>query len=291
MSKSGVAVVVDSSATLPPELVEKYDLHVIPLSVNWEGSTYKDGVDITPEMFYERLATTEELPSTSQPSAGEFRDLFGRLAETSDSILAILISEHLSGTVASAVAARQMMADFPIEIVDSRSASMGLGFMALEAARAVQQGRNLVEAGAAARALVPQMQVIFVVDTLEFLHRGGRIGGARWLVGSMLSMKPLLKLEDGQIEALASVRTKRKAILRALEIAEEYAAGRGPLHIAVMHAGADDEAQRMHDWVQEKLDPAELHMAEVSAVIGVHTGPGLVGMAYYTEFRQDATIG
>jgi DegV family protein with EDD domain len=283
MSVPNVAVVVDSSATLPPELVEKYDLHVIPLSVNWEGETYKDGVDITPEIFIQRLSTAEELPSTSQPSAGEFHDLFSKLAETNDSILAVLISEHLSGTMASAVAARQMMADFPIEIVDSRSAAMGLGYMAIEAARAVQQGKNHVEAGQVARALVPRTEVIFVVDTLEFLHRGGRIGGARWLVGSMLSMKPILKLEDGRIEALASVRTKRKAILRALEIVQEDTAGQGPLHIAAMHAGAEEEAQRMHDWLQENLNPAELLMAEVGAVIGVHTGPGLVGMAYYTE--------
>jgi DegV family protein with EDD domain len=283
MSKSDVAVVVDSSATLPPELVEKYDLNVIPLWVNWEGDTLKDGVDITPETFFERLAVAEQLPSTSQPSAGEFHDLFTKLAKTSNSILAVLISEHLSGTVASAVAARQMMPDFPIEIVDSRSAAMGLGYMVLEAARAVQQGKSHIEAGEVARALVPQMQVIFVVDTLEFLHRGGRIGGARWLVGSMLSMKPLLKLEDGQIEALASVRTKRKAVMRALEIAKEYTAGRGPLHMSVMHANAADEAQRMHDWVREELNPQELLVAEVGAVIGVHTGPGLVGMAYYTE--------
>lgn len=283
MSKSDVAIVVDSSATLPLELVEEYELNVIPLWVNWAGETLKDGVDITPETFFQRLATAEELPSTSQPSAGEFHDLFTKLAETHESILAVLISDHLSGTIASAVAAKQMMPDFPIEIVDTRSCAMGLGYMALEAARAVRQGMSHVEAGEVARALVPQMQVIFVVDTLEFLHRGGRIGGARWLVGSMLSMKPLLKLEDGQIEALASVRTKRKAVARALEIAEEHTAGRGPLHMSVMHAGAADEAQQMHDWVEERLNPKELLMAEVGAVIGVHTGPGLVGMAYYTE--------
>ncbi len=283
MSKSRVAVAVDSTAFIPPELVAKYNIHVIPQCLIWEGTTLLDGVDITPDEFYERLGTAKELPTTSQPSAGEFHEFFSRLAETNDSIVGVFISEYLSGTIASAKTAAEMMPDFPIEIVDSRSASMGLGFIALEAARAVEKGLSHVEAAQAARALVPITHAIFVVDTLEFLHRGGRIGGAQRLLGSMLSIKPVLHLDDGRIEPLVSVRTKRKAIERMLEIVADDTRGKGPLHASVIHAAAQDEATKFLEQVRDLLKPVELLTSELSPVVGTNTGPGLVGLGYYCE--------
>lgn len=283
MAKEKVAIVVDSTAYLPPDLVEKYDLHVIPLILNWEGKSLRDNVDIEANDFYTRLPTAKEMPTTSQPSGGEFHELFSKLAETADSILAILISEPLSGTVASAKIAASMMEDFPIDIVDSRSSSMGLGFMALAAARAVEKGADLAEAAATARQLVPHMHVLFVVDTLEFLHRGGRIGGANRLIGSMLSIKPVLHLEDGKIEPLAKVRTKKKAVSHLLQLAEEELAGKDNVHIAVIHALAQDEANHIYEEVKQRLNPAELLQADISPVIGAHVGPGAVGLVYYAE--------
>jgi DegV family protein with EDD domain len=283
MAKEKVAVVVDSTAYIVPELLEKYNIHVIPQILNWEGKSYHDDVDIKPEEFYQRLPQSKAMPTTSQPSAGEFHELFSQLAETADSIVAVLISEPLSGTQASARAAADMMDDFPIEIVDSRSTSMGLGFMALEAARAVERGASYKEAAEAARLLVPHMHVAFVVDTLEFLHRGGRIGGAKRLVGSVLSIKPVLHLADGRIEPLASVRTKRKAVQHLVQIVADELNGKENTHVAIIHAAADEEAQALYDQVKSSINPSELLLTGMSPVIGTHAGPGTVGLVYYTH--------
>jgi DegV family protein with EDD domain len=281
MSKDEVAIIVDSTAYLPAELITEYNLHVIPLYLNWAGESLRDNVDITPEEFYKRLQEAKEMPTTSQPSAGEFVELFSRVAEAADSIVGVFISSELSGTVASAHAAAEMMEDTPIEIVDSYSASMGLGYITLAAARAVANGADHAAAATAARALVPQTQLLFMVDTLEFLHRGGRIGGARRFVGSMLSIKPVLHLVEGRIEPLASVRTKRKAIQHMLDKAAEEMSHKHDIHAAVIHAAAEQEANRLRDEVKELLDPVELLVAEISPVIGAHAGPGAVGLIYH----------
>jgi DegV family protein with EDD domain len=283
MPKARVAVVVDSTSTLPEHLVKQYGIHMIPQNLIWERETYADGVDITPAQFYERLKTAEEMPSTSQPSAGEFHEFFQRVAQTADTIVAVLLSEKLSGTLASAYAARDMMPDFPLEIVDTKSASMGLGFMALEAARAAEQGQDYHQVAEAARRLIPKMHVLFVVDTLEFLHRGGRIGGAARLFGSLLSMKPVLQLVDGQIEPLARIRTKRKAIDHVLEVVKEDVAGKGNVHVAVIDAAAPEDAAVIRDFAARELKPVELIETQLSPTIGANVGPGTVGIVYYVE--------
>lgn len=283
MAKSQVAVAVDSTAYLPPDLAAEYKIHVIPQCLNWEGKTLLDGVDITPGQFYERLKVAKEMPTTSQPSAGEFHEFFGKIMDETESIVGIFISEHLSGTLNSARMALEMMPESSIEIVDSRSASMGLGFIALAAARAAAAGASQPEVVKMARDMVPLAKAIFVVDTLEFLHRGGRIGGAQRLLGSMLSIKPVLHLDDGRIEPLASVRTKKKALLRTLEIVAEDSANKGPLHASIIHAAAPDEAAQFQEAVQNELHPVEIFISELSPVVGANTGPGLVGMAYYCE--------
>lgn len=283
MSKAKVAVVVDSTAYIPQALVEQYNIHVIPLLVNWSGESLRDNVDIIPDEFYARLETAKEMPSTSQPSAGEFFDLYSKVAEEADSIVSIHISSELSGTVASAHAAAKLMEDFPIEIVDSLSTSMGLGYMALASARAAENGADLQEVAEAARVLIPKARLVFAVDTLEFLHRGGRIGGASRLFGSMLSIKPLLELKDGKIEPLEKVRTKKKAVKRLLDIAVEECAGKSKIYAAVANASAPEEAQIFADELQKRLNPVELYIVDLSPVIGTHTGPGLVGLAWVAE--------
>jgi DegV family protein with EDD domain len=283
MAKKKVAIVTDSVSNLTPELVAEYDVHVIPLNLHWEGDTFLDGIDITAAEFYDKLGTAKEIPTTSQPSAGEFKEFFMKVAEDSDGICCITISEHLSGTLASANAAVQMLPDLPIEVIDSLSASMGQGFIVLGAAKAAKEGRDLAEVAEAARQMVPITRAVFVVDTLEFLHRGGRIGGAKRLLGSVLSIKPLLHLVDGRIEPLASVRTKRKALGRALDIIEADTTGKGPLHAAVLHAANPDGAEKFMKAVQDRLNPVELLVTELTPVVGTHTGPGLVGLGYYNE--------
>jgi DegV family protein with EDD domain len=283
MAKKKVAIATDSVSNLTPKLVKQYDINIIPQVLNWEGTTYHDGIDITQSEFYRRLATANELPTTSQPSVGEFKEFFEKIAKGCESILCITVSDHLSGTLDSARGAQQLVKDVPIEVIDSRSASMGQGFIALAAARAVKEGASLAEAADIARQMVPITKAVFVVDTLEFLHRGGRIGGAKRLFGTLLSFKPILHLDDGRIEPLENVRTKRKALARALSIIEADTTGKGPLHVAVMHAGNPGEAEQFGREVVDRLKPVEVVETELTPAIGTHTGPGLVGLAYYNE--------
>lgn len=284
MAKSNVAIVVDSTADLTPELIEQYNIRVIPLIINWSGESLYDGRDITADTFYQRLATATDMPTTSQPSAGEFVEVFQEAAQTADSILCLTISSELSGTYASAQAARDMMEDIPVEVVDSRQASMGLGFVALAAARALEEGASLSEAVDLIHRVIEQTQLMFVVDTLEFLHRGGRIGGGRRFIGSVLSIKPILGLDgaEGTVQPRGSVRTKKKAVKHMVSLARDHIAGRSNLHLAILSTGPESEAQQLGAQLQAEFNPVELHYANLSPVIGTHVGPGAIGFVYYT---------
>lgn len=290
MAQKSVAIVTDSSAFLPEVVREQYGIHMIPLNLHWGEESLLDGVEITTDEFYRRLAEADAVPTTSQPSAGRFLELFERVAEEADSIVGVFISSDLSGTFASANAAREMMADYPIEIVDSRSASLGLGLIAVAAARAVEEGKGFRQAAAAARTLAQHTRVLFVVDTLEYLHKGGRIGGAKRFLGSVLSIKPILHLVDGEIEPLGSVRTKRKAVDRMLTVVRDETAGAGPLHMAVISAAAPEEGDALCARVRREFDPASLIQGELSPVVGAHTGPGTVGIAFYDGALLGAEI-
>ncbi|MDT8306017.1 MAG: DegV family protein [Anaerolineae bacterium] len=282
MSKHKVAIITDSTAVLPHELLDAHPIFVIPQNLHWGEESLLDNVDITPAQFYRRLQTAKELPTTSQPSAGTFLTFFQEVAEKAESIVAILISAELSGTVASAHAARDMMeGPVPIEIVDTRSASLGLALVVSAAAHALEVGKNHEEIAELARMLSPHLHTLFVVDTLEYLHKGGRIGGAKRLLGSVLALKPLLHLKEGRVEPLTSVRTKRKAVDRMLEVVRENAAGASALHMAVAHAAAEEEADQLAQRVQEEFQPVELMRSDVSPVIGTHTGPGTLAVAFY----------
>jgi DegV family protein with EDD domain len=280
---SKVAIVVDSTAYIPEDLIKKYNLHVIPLTVNWQDETLLDGVDITPPQFYKRLQSTSEIPTTSQPSAGAFADFFKKVAEEADSIVAIHISDHLSGTLDSARSAVDMLDNIQIEIVDSLSTSMGLGWIVLAAARAVEQGKSAEDVAQLARELVSKSRIIFVVDTLEYLYKGGRIGGAQRLMGSVLSIKPLLHLEEGKIEPLASVRTKKKAVEQMLDVIDEEIKDKKSVRMATFNALAPEEAKELGDMLQARFKPIELLHAELSPAIGTHVGPGTIGAAYIVE--------
>lgn len=284
MSKAKVAIVTDSTCNLTSEMAAEYNIHVIPQNINWAGQTLRDGVDITTETFYERLDPKQEIPTTSQPSPGEFLEYFQKVAETADSITGVFLSEYLSGTYQSAYAGAEMMGDYPIEVVDTRSVSLGLGLLALAAARARDEGQSYTEIAELVRTLSPHMRVMFVVDTLDYLHKGGRIGGAQRLVGSVLSIKPLLEIKEGRIEPLASVRTKNKAVQHMFGIAQEEIAGRtSGVHAGVIHSANHAGGEALVAQIEQAFHPEELIMSELSPVIGVHTGPGLLGMGYYIE--------
>ena len=280
------AVVTDSTSNLPPELVEQYAMSLIPLTVHWGGESYFDGVTLDADTFYQWLQTRKDFPTTSQPSAGAFIDFFQKVAKDkgTDTILGVFISSELSGTIASAMQARghlyETRPDLHIEIVDSRSVSMGLGLAVLAAQRAADGGTSVEEAIEAVKRCQEATHVIFAVDTLEFLHRGGRIGGAARLLGSALNLKPVLTVADGRIEPLEKVRTRAKSLRRVIELAEERLDGRRPKEAAIIQAEAHADLGKFKEMVRERLNPERLHTVTLSPVLGTHGGPGTLGIAF-----------
>lgn len=283
---SKVAIVTDSGVNLPQEMEKARNIHVVPLNVILDGKTLRDGIDVTPTRFYEFLRAASELPTTSQPSTGDFVEVYSRLGEQADAIVSIHLSERLSGTIKSALVARELVNHVPVEVVDSRSASLGLGFVVLAAAKEAEQGKAVDAVVAAARRLIPRISVIFVVDTLKYLHMGGRIGGASAMLGTALRIKPLLHIHEGRVDPLERVRSKCKATERMLEImAQELQddGSQGALHAAVAHADRDGEAEELKGQVLSRFHPDEFYLSELTPAIGTHAGPGTLGLAWYVD--------
>lgn len=283
---SKVAIVTDSTSNLPPELIRNLPIYSVPLHVIWGENNYLDGVDITPDQFYARLITTKVLPTTSQPSPEAFKTLFLRLLEEGYDILTITISAKLSGTMDSAIQAKAMLPGPRIELIDSLSTSLAMGFQVLAAARVAAQGATLKESLAVAEQARSKSGVFFVLSTLDFLHRGGRIGGAAAFFGTVLNLKPILELRDGRVEAVERVRTSSKAIDRVLDLFEEKAKqNSSPVRICALHSDNPTEGQELLDRAKQRFgvtEVAEAFVGQVPPVLGVHTGPGAMGIAYMT---------
>jgi DegV family protein with EDD domain len=278
-----IVIVTDSTAYIPEEALGDFNIPVIPLWLIWGDERFRDGVDIDPATFYARLPESKVFPTTSQPSVGEFVEFFQEAGAGVDAIVGVFISSKLSGTVASALAAKIQLPGLDVRVVDSLSTSMGLGFGVLAAARAAAAGKSVDEVVAVAEKMRDGMNLLFAVDTLEYLHRGGRIGGAKRLLGTALNLKPLLHLEEGRIEALASVRTKRKAVARMLEVAEERLGGKRMAEAAVLDVDCPEEGAAVAETIKERFGLPVVHQTQVSPVIGAHVGPGTVGICFYPE--------
>jgi DegV family protein with EDD domain len=279
---SKVAVITDSTAYIPDSLLSAHNITVVPQVLIWGEETFRDGVDIMPDDFYKRLETAKVMPTTSQVSIVDMKIAFEKLLESGYDVLGIFISAKLSGTMQSATQAREMLpkAMDNIAIVDSNSTAMAMGFHVLVAARAAQAGTNLAECKKIAEKAREHTGVYFVVDTLEFLRRGGRIGGAQALLGSALNIKPILELRDGRIESVEKVRTKSKAMDRMTDLVAEKVSSRTPIRLATLHANAESEARTTLNTASLRLQPIESIFASVSPVIGTHAGPGTIGLAY-----------
>ena len=279
---SNIAVVTDSTTYMPPELVKKYSISVAPQVLIWGDQTYKDGVDIESLEFFTRLKTAKVMPTTSQVSVISFQEIFQDCVDKGKEVLALLVSSRLSGTVQSAMQAKELMgaAGEKVHVVDSQSVAMALGFQVLAVARALEDGASLQDAIALAEKSYQNTGVCFAVDTLEFLHRGGRIGGAQRFLGTMLNMKPILAIQDGRVEGIDRIRTKNKAHDRVLELVTEKIAGRTPVRLATLHANAAEDAKTLLARAEQLLHPVESVFTEVSPTVGTHAGPGTVGLAF-----------
>jgi DegV family protein with EDD domain len=280
---SKIALVTDSTAYIPANLTQKHNITVTPQVLIWGEETFQDGVDIQPGEFYARLKTAKVMPTTSQVSPATMQSTFERLLDEGyENVLGIFIAAKLSGTIQSAVQAIDMLgsAGKKVTIVDSNTTAMAMGFLVLTVARAIENGANLEDAVALAERAREHTGVYFAVDTLEFLHRGGRIGGAQRFLGTALNMKPVLAVKDGRVEAVERIRTKSKALERVLELVKADVAGKTPIHLATLHAAAEEEAKTLLDKASRELNATESILSTVSPVVGTHAGPGTVGLAY-----------
>lgn len=278
---SKIALVTDSTAYIPQYLVEQYNITVAPQVLIWGKEELADGIDILPTEFYERLKKATIMPSTSQVTVIYMQKIFERLLEQDYEVLAILLSSKLSGTINSAVQAIDALPkDAPVKVIDSYTTSMAMGFQIIAVARAIEQGASFNEAIELAEKAKEHTGVVFAVDTLEFLHRGGRIGGGKRFLGTALNIKPILEVVGGRVEAVESVRTRNKSLARVVELVEKRIAGRSPVRLSALHANAEEDAKNLLQVATERLNPVETIMADVSPVVGTHAGPGTVGLAF-----------
>lgn len=274
-----VAVVTDSTADIPAELIARYDIHVVPLTVRIGDRVYEDRVTITPSEFLDRLVASHHFPTTSQPSVGRFQALYNDLAESHDGIISIHLSSRLSGTYQSAKLARDTIdGRLPVAVVDSRSASMGLGFPVLRAARLARQRYPLEVVQQATEKAIEATQAVFLVDTLEYLRRGGRIGRAAEIVGSILQLKPILRLEEGVVVPFARTRTRPKATAGLLEFVREF-----PRidRLAILYTSGAPDIERVADALVDRCPRERMIFSEFSPVLSAHLGPGALGVVVY----------
>ena len=273
-----VKVITDSTADLPPALAEELGITVVPLNVHFGTEVYRDGVEITADEFYRRLVTASRLPTTSQPTPGDFLSAYDEMGQTTDEIISVHISAKLSGTMNSATQAREEYAGSSrIEIVDSMQGSMGLGVVAIAAAEAARRGGSLDDVVTETRAALPNVGFIGLVDTLEYLEKGGRIGKAQAFVGSLLRIKPLLTIRDGEAHPLERARTRAKGVDRICELVQTEM----PLKdLAVVYTTTPDEARALAQRLQSFLPQGEVILSQVGPVVGTYLGPGVLGVAF-----------
>jgi len=279
MSERSVAIVTDSTADLPSQLVKARAITVVPLTLHFEGRSLLDGVDIRPSEFYRKLPNVTTHPTTSQPAPGRFAETYSALLADHSDVVSIHISEKLSGTYASAIHGAEMTDAKRVHVVDSQLVSMSLGLLTLAATEMTRQGADAESIVQRVSAMRDRVQTFFSVATLEFLRRGGRIGRANALLGSVLQVKPVLCIRDGLVTPLERVRTFDRALNRVVELAREVDSGKG-LCVIVGHADAEADAER----VARELEPVTetLMIQPLGPVVGAHAGPGVVGVGCYS---------
>jgi DegV family protein with EDD domain len=279
---SGIAVVTDSTSDIPKGLAKQYGISVVPLSVIHEGVVYRDGIDITPEQFYPMLEKADSLPTSSQPSPSQFMDVFKPLIESGKQVLSFHLSRALSSTVDSARLAAQQLAPDRIHVVDTCSISYGIAVQAIEAARLAMEGRAVPAILERIDRLKNRSDVLFSLNTLDYLHKGGRIGKVSSLVGNLLNIKPIVHVQDGVYVPIGKVRSMKQAVTGMVDfLANKFGADK--VRVGVGHGQAIDFAKMILEQAVSRLNVVEEPVLfDVGPVIGVHTGPGTVGISVHS---------
>jgi len=280
-----VAIITDSTCDIPGIWRAQYNMKIIPLTIIWGDQQYLDGIDIRPDEFYARLPQSDVHPTTSQPAPHDFRAAYEQSAAGgAQSILVFTLSGAMSGTYSSAAQAATD-SPIPVTVVDSKSNSMGLGWQVLAAARELENGKGAAEALAAAEMVRRGLVYLITLDTLEYLDRGGRIGGAAQFIGNLLKIKPLIYVnhDTGRVEAGIPARTRSRAVDGLYKDFFHRLEGNGKLHLVVLHNSAPDEAEQLAERVHSEYNPAELFISLTSPILGAHTGPRALALCGYRE--------
>lgn len=283
---SPVSIVVDSAASLSPEMAKRPRLHVVPMGLSFGATTYLDGSDLSPTDFYRMLKESPVLPTTSAPSPASFLDAFRQAAGESRSVLCLTVASRFSASFDSAEAAareaKEALPDLEVSVLESQSAAGGEGLIALEAWRAATLDAGLNEVRQIAQKLIVQVRLLAFVDTLYYLWKGGRVPRIAHQGASLLRIKPLFELAQGQVRTVARPRTHRRAVRRLIEMMRQRV-GPAPIHATVMHADAAEAAEDLRQQVEAEFPCQELFISEFTPVMGAHIGPGLLGIAFWSD--------
>lgn len=277
------AIVTDSTAYIPKPIRESYDIHMIPLSVNFGNETYQEEVEITSQQFFEKMRGQQELPTTSQPPVGMFVELFEKLSKEYDAVISIHLSSGISGTYNGAATAGDMVENIEVYPFDTEISCMVQGFYALEAAEMAREGKDPTAILARLDEMKISMKAYIMVDDLTNLQKGGRLSGAQALIGSLLQVKPILHFENKVIVPYEKVRTRKKALNRVFELLDEQAKNNEPMRVVVIHANRPEEAEKMQQELSEKYTNVECMVSYFGPVIGTHLGEGAIGIGWYKK--------
>ena len=289
MSACSIAIIADSTCDIPTELIERYHIDIVPQIIIWGNQELRDRVDIQPEEFYQRLSTSPELPTTSQPTVNCFSEHY-RAAQAAGAtdIIVLTVSSAMSGTYQAALQAAQL-AVVPVHVIDAKGPTMSLGWQTLAAARARETGVDTAGIIAAADCVRQTLVQFVYLDTLDYLYKGGRIGNATRFIGALLDLKPLVEInhQTGLVEGADRVRTRRKGIealyQRFFKQFDAAITGQRSLHIAVLHGGAPEDAALLAERIQQEYRPSELVINITGPVLGLHTGPRALALCGYSE--------
>ena len=281
-----VGVVTDSTACIPDEIIQELGIRWVLYYIHRGKEVLRDLVTIQRDAFYAWLPTAQELPKTASPGPGDYSEIYQKLYEDGyREIVSIHMTSKASGAYQAATVAKTMIDEIlpqlRIEVIDTLNVSMCHGWMVIEAARAAVRGKSLAEIVIQVQKMIPLTRMIQTADTLKYLYMGGRIGKAKHLVGTLLKVKPLISMEDGVIIALGQARSRLEAYRRMAELVEKAVGTQGKVKVAYVHAAAFEEIQRLREIVEERINSVETILTELSPALGVHTGPGTVGLCYY----------
>lgn len=276
----GISIVTDSTSDIPKNLVDKYGINVLPLTVRFGSEEYRDGVDISSEEFYSRLSHSTSLPTTSQVTPSSFIELYKNELNKGNSVISIHISSDLSGTCQSAEFAKKTLNNDRISVIDSRTATIPLGMIVLKAVELVNNGLSHDEVVQKVEEYKKRVRILVVVDTLKYLKKGGRLTRTQALIGDMLNIKPLLTIENGKVVLIDKARGQKKAISKIIEIMEKQMVNVPHLYVGVGNALCRDTAEVIKEVIKNRFSDVEFYDTNVGSVIATHAGPGAFGVAF-----------